>query len=102
MPFYHSRYVASDILLRNFLDKVYGWLSVKNHVHCLIVYPMEPIRTHATSARKHMKVTKSKVSRDLVLVVHLIGQEGDFPLVFSILFHLRLPHWFPNFHDNPF
>ena len=56
----------------------------------------------AWSARKHMKVTKSKLSRDLVLVVHLIGQEGDFPLVFSILFHLRLPHWFPNFHDNPF
>ena len=49
-----------------------------------------------------MKVTKSKLSRDLVLVVHLIGQEGDLPLVYSMLFHQRLPRRFPNFHDSPF
>ena len=57
----------------------------------MIVYPMEPIRAHATSL-KCKKIHSSnlvKTKSELVLVVHLIGQEGDFPLVFSMLFHLR-------------
>ena len=57
----------------------------------MIVYPMEPIRAHVTSL-KCKKINSSnlvKTKSELVLVVHLIGQEGDFPLVFSMLFHLR-------------